>query len=157
MEAEIPEPFRPSPTLRLFFPCEDAALNVPGSTGDLGQAWWEIRKPLYQVSMPPGIVKGFLLKDLTLYYQLTDGRGAYNLLVEVHLLDLLNPKRNRSVAWSEIYHAELADELEVLEDTVVMDVVPFPVPGLYRIRMNANGKVLAGGETFLRVFAGAVS
>jgi hypothetical protein len=31
----------------LFFPCDDAAVNVDRTTNDLQYGWWEIRKPLY--------------------------------------------------------------------------------------------------------------
>ena len=146
--------FKLIPNLNLFFPCEDASVNVSHTTGDLQYGWWEIRKPLYHVHMPAGITKGFGTPELCVYYQLSNGAGDYNLLVEFYQLDLAEPKKTKKLMWSEPITVHCENELAVIEDIVVLKKVPFPKPGQYQFVMKESGQVLPGGECYLRVFAG---
>ncbi len=146
--------FQVSPHLVLFFACEDAVVDSPKDTLDLKFGWWDIHKPLYHAYMPPGIRKGFGTPELCLYYQLSGGTGDYNCMVEMHQLDLAVPKKNKLWYWTKPFAVHCPDQLAVVEDVVVLEQVIFPTPGLYQFRMKEGGRVLSGGECYLRVFAG---
>jgi hypothetical protein len=146
--------YHPLPKLHLFFPCQDAAINLDKHTNDLQYGWWEIQKPLNHVYFPAGVKKGFCASELGIFYQLSSGLGDYQFFIELHELDLATPKRDRLHARSESVNLRCSNELEIFENVVIMKDVPFPKPGMYRLRMLHSGNVLEGGEFILRVFAG---
>ncbi len=145
---------KPCPSLVLFFACEDASIDKPPNAPNFLFDWWTICKPLYHVFMPVGIKKDFGTPELCLYYQLTGGQDDYHCVVEMWQLDLLVPKKNRLWLWSDPFDVYCENELAVIEDVVVLKRVPFPTPGLYQFRMKEGGRVLPGGECYLRVFPG---
>jgi len=54
------------PIVRLFFPCDDAVI-------DLADMKWKLTNPWHTVGMPPGVTEKFSQEVIWLYAQLTDG------------------------------------------------------------------------------------
>jgi hypothetical protein len=140
------------PTVRLFVVCADAVLSGPG--GDLTSGWWEVINPYHTVWMQPGVGRGFQVPRVTLYFQLTDGVGAFTFGVVGEQLDLANPQRDRVIARSKPLTATFDNPWDVIEETVDLVGVGFPRPGQYRFRLLEKGQEIEGGTTFPRVMPG---
>ncbi len=154
----MPE-FQPTPEVSLFFPCEDAVVNVDSETRDLKYGWWEIRRPLYHVWMQPGVSKWFGVPELPLYYQISGGRGKYSVIAELLLLDLAEPSNSGAWLRTDPVTLSLPDQLAVSEEVIVMKHVVFPEPGMYQFnlkwrREGQEDVLLPGGTCYLRVFSG---
>jgi len=63
------------PVVHLFFPCDEAVL-------DLADEKWTLKNPWHTVAMPPGVTGNFVQEEIWLYAQLTAGwepsASAYN-------------------------------------------------------------------------------
>ena len=127
--------------------------HVPQSAAQ-SDGWWELHNVYHSVWMPPGISKGFGVKELWVYAQPTDGHGAVNLGLAVDEVDLANQKRNRRVGLSDPVAVTFQNPWVVHEVVFQMEKVPFPRPGQYQFRLLEGGTELEGGSTFLRVMPG---
>ena len=121
------------PTVRLFVVCADAVLLLSADGEPLG-GHWEIANALHTVWMQPGYMSQ-VVPRLSVYAQLTDGHGRFNLGVTVEELDLADPRRDRLVGWSDPHPVELDDPWEVTEEVIELRDIPFPRPGQYRFRL----------------------
>jgi hypothetical protein len=124
------------PIVRLFFPCEDATL-------DLEDESWTLKNPLHTISLPPGATG---VKELWLYAQLTEGVGTFNLSVEMRTEEGIrigkgSPPSSRSFPGG----------VAVVEEVFHLVNVPFARPGLYEFVLLANHAELEGGKSYLRV------
>jgi hypothetical protein len=141
-----------------FFPCEDAAINIDAQVGDLAYGWWEIKRPLIQAYMPPGVSKDFTATDLTFFFAVTGGMGEYPLYVEAHRLDLVNPRRNILLQRSELFMIRCPNESVVVQSAITIEELVFTNPGWYRFQLKTHGQSLKAGinpsEFFIQVFAG---
>ena len=142
----------------LFFPCEEAAINVDMRVADLAYGWWEIKRPLKQVYMPAGYSNNYPAPDVNFFFSVIGGMGPYDLFIEMHSLDLLNPKRNRFLKRSDAFRIDCPNESVVVESVITLEDVVFPNPGWYRFQLKSQGQLLNLGssrsEFFLQVFAG---
>jgi len=124
------------PIVRLFFPCEDAVL-------DMEDGAWTLRNPLHTVSLPPGVTG---VGEIWLYAQLTEGVGTFNLSVEMR-----NEEGIRIGKRSPPSNRNFPGGVAVVEEVFHLVNVPFPRPGLYEFVLLANHAELEGGKTYLRV------
>lgn len=132
------------PTVRLFFPCDEAIL-------DLADGKWSLKNPWHTVQMPPGVTEKFGQRELWLYAQLTGGRGEFNLSVELRDIDF----DTRIGRPSEPERREFTGrELTAVEVVFRMVHVPFPRAGQYAFKLLANHRELVGGVSYLRVLPG---
>jgi hypothetical protein len=131
------------PTVRLFFPCEEATFEP-----DEGK--WILKNPLHTVKMPPGVVANFVSEDIALYAQFTGGVGSFNLSVQ--MLDYSSGVvlgRSEAPSRWKMYGGD-----EVFEDVFTMPPLRFPYPGVYVFRLIANHAALEDGTANLRVLPG---
>ena len=116
------------PVVRLFFPCDEAII-------DLADEKWILKNPWHTVAMPPGILVGHRQKHIWLYAQFTGGVGSFRL--SVHLFDELGRRVGRSEpssAW------ELSGGNEVYEEVFHLENVPFCATGLVRIQVDGQSR-----------------
>ncbi|MBX9627317.1 MAG: hypothetical protein K2X82_26175 [Gemmataceae bacterium] len=135
---------RVKPVVRLFFPCDDAVI-------DLADGKWMLKNPWHTVGMPPGVREKFGQRLIWLYAQLTDGVGEFDLTVELRNYDT-GERLGRSKP--ERWDFAGGDQLTVHEVVFKMENVPFPTPGLYVFQLMANHAELDGGAAYLRVYPG---
>jgi hypothetical protein len=132
------------PIVRLFFPCDDAVL-------DLQDMKWSLKHPWSTVAMPPGVRENFGQEFIWLYAQLVEGVGEFMLSVEMRDYETGQwLGRSRPEPWDFAG----GDQLAVHEVVFEMVNVPFPRPSLYVFQVMANHAELEGGTAFLRVFPG---
>ena len=140
---------KPTPNLVLFFACEDAAVNIDETVGDLQYGWWELKKPLYHVYNPVGSKQ--TIPELCLYYQLSGGVGEYKLTAEFRRLNLAEPKKTLLLMRSDFVSVFCNNTFAVVEDAIVMREFEYPTPGHYQFTIRCDGIVLDGGTWYLRV------
>lgn len=133
------------PVVRLFFPCDEAVL-------DLADMKWSLKNPWHTVQMPPGVTERFGQRELWLYAQLTGGLGEYKLTVELHDMDsgvrIGNPSQPERVEF-------VRGQLQAVDVVFRMVNVPFPKAGHDVFKLLANHTALQGGTAELRVLPGA--
>ncbi len=129
------------PMVRLFFPCEDAAL-------DIESAAWILTEPLHTVWIPRESLGRFSVNDLWLCAQLTDGVGEFNLSVEMR--NEAGIRVGRSKPSRQAFPG--GEQLAVLEVVFHLKDVPIHQPGIHEFRVVANhADDLHGGVVSLRV------
>jgi len=119
------------PIVRLFFPCDDAILDIEDEK-------WTLTNPWHTLSMPTGITGGFRQEEIWLYAQLTGGVGTFNL--SVHLYD----ERGKRLGQSRPLPREFEGGITVVEEVFHLTNVPFDGPGIYEFRLQANHAELEG-------------
>lgn len=132
------------PVVRLFFPCDQAVL-------DLTDMKWSLKNPWHTVQMPPGVSEKFAQRELWLYAQLTGGLGDFNLAVE--LRDGDTGARIGRPSQPERFEF-VGGRLTAVEVVFKMVNVPFPKAGHYVFKLLANHAELEGGTSELRVLPG---
>ena len=132
------------PVVRLFFACDSAVQ-------DLADEKWSLKNPWHTVQMPLGVTKKFGQEVIWLYAQLTGGVGDFNMTVELDDFD--TDTRIGEPSQPEPW-AFVGGQLPAVELVFRMDRVPFPKPGLYVFKLNANDAELEGGTSELRVLPG---
>jgi hypothetical protein len=131
------------PIVRLFFPCEEATL-------DLNDEKWLLKNPLHTVEMPPGVQANFVVDGIALYAQFTGGVGSFNLSVQLVddssgvVLGVSRPPIS--------FH--MPGGSDIFEEVFEMPPLRFPHPGVYQIRLIANHASLENGAAWLRVLSG---
>jgi hypothetical protein len=99
--------------------------------------------------------------ELVFPFAVTGGMGEYPLYVEVHRLDLLNPRRNMLLRRSEVFVIDCPNESVVVQSAIVLENIVFPNPGWYRFQFKSRGLLLQSGtsrsEYYLQIFAGEES
>lgn len=129
------------PIVRLFFPCDEALL-------DLDDQKWTLKNPWHTVAMPPGITGNFIQEEIWLYTQFTGGVGTFDF--SVHLMN----EEGLVIGKSKPSRWELSGGIEVFEEVFRMTHVPFVRPGLYAFKLMANHAEIEGGTAYLRVLRG---
>jgi hypothetical protein len=130
------------PVVRLFFPCDEAIL-------DLAEEKWTLKNPWHTVAMPPGVTGNFRQEEIWLYAQLAGGVGTFRFSVQ------LRDETGRIVGKSKpTEERELSGGNQVLEEVFQMTRVPFEKPGLYEFVLLGNHAELEGGTAYLRVLPG---
>jgi hypothetical protein len=130
------------PVVRLFFPCDEATL-------DLVDEKWTLKNPWHTVAMPPGVTGNFAQEEIWLYAQLTGGLGTFRFSVELRdetgrVVGKCKPSDER----------ELAGGIQVFEAVFHLTRVPFDKPGLYEFKLLGNYAELEGGTAYLCVLGG---
>jgi hypothetical protein len=133
------------PVVRLFFPCDEAAL-------DLADMKWSLKNPWHTVQMPAGVTEKFGQRELWLHAQLTGGLGEFNLTVELRESD--SGVRIGRPSPPERFEF-VGGQLAAVEVVFHMVNVPFPTPGHYTFKLLANRAELEGGLSELRVLPGS--
>src|SRR5207245_222412 len=106
---------------------------------DLRTDRWMLTNPWSTVALPPGAKFPFRAEELWVYVQLTDGLGEFDLAVEMrHLVD---DHPARVVGWSPVTKLEFpaTGRLLAIDTAFAMRGVPFREPGMYEIRVFADG------------------
>ena len=130
------------PVVHLFFPCDEAVL-------DLADEKWTLKNPWHTVAMPPGITANFVQEEIWLYAQLTGGVGTFRFSVQ------LRDETGRVVGKSKPSdERDLSGGNQVFEEVFHLIRVPFDTPGLYEFKLLGNHAELEGGTAYLRVLPG---
>jgi len=129
------------PVVRLFFPCDEAVL-------DLADGKWMLKNPWHTVAMPPGVAGDFVQQEIWLYAQLTGGLGTFYLSVHLHDED------GTRIVKSQPFARDFPGGLIAVEEVFHLIDIPFDRPGLYEFKLLANHAELEGGTVNLRVLQG---
>ena len=138
------------PVVHLLFACDDAVC-------DLQTGRWTLSNPWHAVTLPPGATFPFRADEFWVYVQLAGGLGSFDLAVEIRRLVDDGPPR--VVGWSPVSRIEFPADARLLaiDTAFALRRVPFREPGLYEIRVLADGDgpggwaPLAGATFVLRV------
>jgi hypothetical protein len=124
------------PLVLQFLPCETA-------TFDLQQSAWILTRPLCDVQLPPGATFPFLLEELALYVQMTEGMGTHNLQIEVRV-----PQTQARIYRTPPHALTFPTNFnEVVDEVFYLKNVPIRVPGDYELRLLANSQELRSRST----------
>ena len=135
------------PVVRQFMICERAELNDSADK-------YTLIDPLAAVQMPAGKVKGHVVAEFALYFQLSDGLGTFDLCVEMWS-DHAGPAfEGKPIFRSGVVRQLFPHKLTVVELAFTLTDVPFPKPALYEFIVRASGEVLRGESGFIRVLPG---
>ncbi len=130
------------PVVRLFFPCDEAVL-------DLADDKWTLKNPWHTVAMPPSVTGNFVQEEIWLYAQLNGGVGAFRFSVQ------FRNETGRVVGKSKPSdERNLSGGNQVFEEVFHLTRVPFDKPGLYEFKLLGNHADLEGGTAYLRVLSG---
>jgi hypothetical protein len=132
------------PTARLFFPCEEATLDLETSA-------WHLVRPLHTAHPLPRGQFPFQVDELWVYAQLTDGVGKFNLSVQVidfvtgTVLVTSRPEQREFIA---------GEQWRVFDEVFLLVNLMLPRAGLYEFRLLANHAPVSGGSSYLRIVEG---
>jgi len=120
------------PVVDLLFACDDARY-------DLESERWVLTNPWYAVTLPPGAAFPFVAEEFWVYAQLADGLGQFDLAVEMR--HLVNDGPPRVMGWSPVTRLpfRVGDRLDAIKTAFALRRVPFREPGVYEIRVLAEG------------------
>jgi hypothetical protein len=125
-----------APFVLQFLPCESAVY-------DLGTGAWVLTRPLFDVRLPPQASFPFVLDEIALYVQMTEGVGTHNLQVEIRV-PITQARVFRTPAFVRPFPDNLA---EVVEEVFYLRNVPIRSPGEYEFRLLADGQELRSRST----------
>jgi hypothetical protein len=136
------------PIVRFLFPCDSAIL-------DLADDKWSIKNPWHTVRIPRGIVRNFGQEVIWLFAHLTNGRGQFDLGIEIRRF--VPGKSLYVLGRSQVERRTFDHPLQVQEVVWKMRNVPFPTPGQYEFCVLARGQELQGGSALVDVLPGVTS
>ena len=110
------------PSVRLFFPCEQAVLEIDDEGEPLR---WVLTRPLHTAFLPSGIVENFEQEEIWFYAQLVGGVGKFKLSVALSTEDGYWVKRSDT----EVFNFS-NDPLTVREFVFHMTSVHSPTPDI---------------------------
>lgn len=132
------------PDVVLLVLCESAAYDVSNGS-------WVLVRPLTRVQLPADDPFPTVLDRLTLYYQLTDAFGTFQIQVEV-----VSPGDTTSQPMAlrtSPQDVEFPRNRAVIDNVVYLANVPALEAGEYEIRILANGQRLRS-SLFIKITTG---
>jgi hypothetical protein len=116
-----------TPFVLQFLPCEWAAFNPTANA-------WLLTRPLHTTARSAGSTTLYLLPELWLYVQLTDGIGTYDIRVECRTAET-----SLFIGASRIVRRTFPpNRLDVVETAFCFRNLPLPESGVYEFRLLAD-------------------
>src|SRR5262249_7623108 len=133
------------PIVRILIPCEHVAIRPQGNK-------WILTDPWAVVGLPPGASFPFFVPALSLYAQLTDGVGQFDLTVEMRRIREDESREVISRGQTVTVHFPSGQQLAVIDIAFLLEDLFFVSPGLYEFVVVTNHTELQGQSALLRVF-----
>lgn len=135
---------RVAPIVRLLIPCD-------GATLDPHDHWWVITNPWAVAGLPPGSTFPFDVEELSVYVQVTDGVGTFDLAVDIRRV--LPDETRVPVGRSQPTRITFApgDQILFQDWAFVLAGVPFDEPGLYEFVIVTDDVELDGHSAVIRM------
>jgi hypothetical protein len=133
------------PSVRLFFPCEQAVLEFDDD-GEDGR--WVLTRPLHSATLPADVTENFMQHEIWFYAQLIGGIGKFKMSVALSTEDGYWLRKSETEAVDFLR----ADHLAVYEAVFRMTDIVFPRPGFYEFKLLANHVELPGGSASFTIF-----